>query len=85
MFDCHWDEVREIYTNRTGKQGRFLTKNRDGTKTATVKRLLTHKMGLFVEEIMEISEKATKEKILKKNLDEIVYFIKNETLIFKER
>jgi len=33
-------------------------------------------MGLFVEEIMEISAKATKEKILKKNLDEIDHFIK---------
>jgi hypothetical protein len=42
-------------------------------------------MGLFVEEIMEISSKATKEKILKKNLDAIINFMKNESLIFKER
>ena len=85
MVDSHWDEVREIYTSRTGKQGKFLTKKRDGPKTATVKRLQTHKMGLFVEEIMEISSKATKEKILKKNLDAIINFMKNESLIFKER
>jgi hypothetical protein len=74
--DLHWKDVKELYRSKTGKQGTFITKDPKAKKPMTVHRLITHKMAELHEEIVEISSKATKERYLRRELDNIKTFIK---------
>ena len=81
----HWEDVRNKYRSKTGKQGTFITKDPKAKKPMTVQRLITHKMGELHEDIVEISQKASLERKLREDTDTIKTWIKTQKLEFIEK